>query len=145
MSLGGAGSAGATGFWSWPGPPPPTPASPHIGPGAPSVPQPGPPPANSRRTPRARAGDGGLEGSPTITAAASPALALGLPLFLLPFALGRRHHRFYFRPRRGSSGIPVPPQAGCGVIHALPSCAAPLPHPLKPKKGNKPKEPDVGN
>ena len=101
-------------------PPTPTPASPHIGPRAPSVPQPGPPPANSRRTPRARAGDGGLEGSPTITAAATPALALGLPLFLLPFALGRRHHRFYFRPRRGSSGRPVPPRAGCGVIHALP-------------------------
>lgn len=120
MPVAGAGGGGreATRSWSWPGPP--TPASPHIGPRTPKVPRPWPLPANSRRTPRARARDGGLEGSRTITAAATPAPAPGIPAFLLPFALGRRHRRFYFRPRRGSKGGSVPPRAGNGVIHTLP-------------------------
>lgn len=46
------------------------------------VPLPWPHPANSRRTPRARAKDGGLEGPRTITAARTPAGSLRLPTFL---------------------------------------------------------------
>lgn len=69
-----------------------------------------------------------------------------LPSFLLPSALGRRHRRFYFRPRRGSKGRSVPPRAGCGVIHTfLPSHAAPLAPPLELRNGDEPKEPDVGS
>lgn len=46
------------------------------------VPLPWPHPANSRRTPRARAKDGGLEGPRTITAAKTPAESLRLPTSL---------------------------------------------------------------
>jgi hypothetical protein len=46
------------------------------------VPLPWPHPANSRRTPRARAKDGGLEGPRTITAAETPAESLRLPTSL---------------------------------------------------------------
>lgn len=86
---------------------PPHPGLPSHRPGDPQCPTalaapPPPPLANSRRTPRSRAKDGGLEEPPTITAAATSARALGLLAFLLPSALGRRHRRFYFRPRRGN-------------------------------------------
>nr|KAF6490034.1 hypothetical protein HJG59_010407 [Molossus molossus] len=108
----------------------PPPASPHI------VPRPRLPPANCCRAPRSRARDGGLEGFPTVTAAVTSALALGIPAFLLPSALGRRHRRFYFRPLRGSTGRPVPPRVGCGVIHTRPSHAAPVAPPLEPRPGN---------
>lgn len=64
--------------------------------------------------------DGGQEAPLTITAAATLARAFGVPAVLFPSALGRRHRRFHFRPRRGSKGRPVPPHDGCGVIHTLP-------------------------
>lgn len=112
-----------------PAPRPPPPLTSASGP--PSVPRPGRNPANSRRTPRSRAKDGDLEESGNITAAATPVPALRLPASLLHSALGRSHlrRRFYFRPRRGSKGRPVPPRAGCGVIHApLPPSQRPLHH-----------------
>lgn len=49
-------------------------------------------------------GMGGLTGPQTITAAATPAPALGLPAFFLHSAVRHRHCHFYFRPRAEAKG-----------------------------------------